>query len=230
MSTTPNLQVAKKAWLEAHQNMIGASRAPACLGLDRFTSPYTEHCYMTGDLERPSLEDNEAARWGQLLEPAIRDECSVRLGQRIHHHGPYHLSTSPQVPHMCCTPDGRIGLVTRNTDALFQQHNMDPPRDAPGTLQIKTSSAYLERDWKDDWPIGYQVQCQHELVVTGARWGVLAVLIGGQKLRLFPFHQHAMFCGGLVKTLKDFMGGVERREPPPGRRTRVYDRYLEESL
>ena len=98
---------------------------------------------------------------------------------------------------------------------LFNDYGCPAPAsDDAGVLQIKTANQFKAADWEGDWPLRYQVQCQEELVVTERTWGVVAVLIGGQKLKLYPYELDTEFAGVMSLRLDEFWEGVQNRTPP----------------
>jgi predicted phage-related endonuclease len=57
---------------------------------------------------------------------------------------------------------------------------------ATGLLQIKTASAFKAKEWRAGIPLHYQVQLQHEMLVSEKEWATLCVLIGGSNFKVFP--------------------------------------------
>ena len=89
---------------------------------------------------------------------------------------------------------------TDEVATIFNEHGFEQPeRHSIGTVQIKTTSAWNASEFKDDWPLHYKVQCQHELNVSGVNWGLMAVLVGGQKMANLPFHKNDSFCDALIE-------------------------------
>jgi predicted phage-related endonuclease len=82
-------------------------------------------------------------------------------------------------------------------------------------LEIKTTGIQRGDDWEEEAPLGYQVQLQHYLAVTGRRWGSFAVLIGGQKFRWYDVERNDKFIASLEARCEWFWGLVQRQEAPP---------------
>ena len=74
---------AREHWLEERRKHIGASDAAAAIGASPWTSQLALYLEKTGEVEPDDLSDNEAVRWGSLLEPAIRDRVGELLSQEV---------------------------------------------------------------------------------------------------------------------------------------------------
>ncbi|MDE2471076.1 MAG: YqaJ viral recombinase family protein, partial [Bradyrhizobium sp.] len=190
----------RAAWLEERKTGIGASEAAAALGVNPYKSPmelWAEKCGLT---EPPDLSENEAAEFGVRLEPVIAEAFAARTGRRVELWPQDKIVRSTEHVWMICTPDAT--------------QQCDGDGNAVGVLQIKTANEFLSSAWKDGPPLHYQVQCQHELTVTGCDWGTLVVLIGGQKLRYFDFEANPKFQAALIGRLGNFWEAIETRTPP----------------
>jgi putative phage-type endonuclease len=110
---------------------------------------------------------------------------------------------------------------------------VDPARDWMGAtvdrfaadnsriVELKTTR-FMERG-EDGWgepgtdqvPPHYLVQVQHQMAVTGHRLADVAVLVGGQELRVYTVERSAEFVERLVWIEAEFWKLVVRREEPP---------------
>lgn len=150
-------------WLIQRREAIGASECAAILGLDKYATPYSVFLDKTGQIPLSSGL-SEAAEWGHILEPVIRDEAAARLGFEV-------------------TTIG--GLESRSRP--WQRASLDAvlltPDYGPIPLEVKSTSMYLAEEWADDQtPDRAECQVQHQLAVTGAPYAYVAGLIGGQRL------------------------------------------------
>lgn len=188
----------KTDWLAARRHGLGASDAPIVLGLSPWKSPLQLYCEKL-ELLAPSESESEAATWGTLLEPVIREEFTRRTGCRVLYPSPYRILRSRAHPWMTATLDGTLP---------------DGGPMGPGVLEIKTASAFKREDWDKEPPLGYQVQIQHAMYVAEVSWGVLVVLLGGQQLKLFDVARNDDFLAALIPHLEAFWVRLQAEDPP----------------
>lgn len=169
----------RERWLAARRTGIGGTDAQAILGHHPYRSAYTVWGEKKLGLEdRPLDVENEAMLWGRILESPVREEWQRREGM-VAEPTPYAILRDAQRPFLIASPDALVG------------------HDAG--LEIKTASEWKAIDWKSDIPLGYQIQMQHYLSVSGReRWHV-AALIGGQKLVTATINRNEPF----IKTLRE---------------------------
>lgn len=199
--TTANLQVEvfdeRAEWIKARSLGIGSSDAPVILGLSKWKSPLSLYYEKRGlREERPS--DTEFMEWGLALEPAIikgyeritaRDVAKPSelfpTVQDAHHKAHrFTLARDPDLSFLVASPDATILPVNAN-DYHHDGSTPPPPPvlDAPGILEVKNVDVSKGRLWDDaqEPPVEYLVQLQHQLMVTGLRWGSIAALVGGNR-------------------------------------------------
>src|SRR5262245_19558887 len=173
----------RAAWLAARRHGIGGSDAPAVLGV----SPWKTSAQLWAEklemLEEDAAE-SEAMRMGRKLEPIIRELYTEATGQHVLESPPYDIRRSRTYPWMTATLDGVV---------------FPPEAAEPGVFEAKTASAWHRDEWATEPPVAYQVQVQHNMVVTGATWGVLAVLIGGQHFRHYRVERNDAFVATLIE-------------------------------
>lgn len=163
----------RERWLEARRSGLGGSDALASLGLSPYSSRYSVWADKRGLL--PDTDDNEAMKWGRLLEPVIAQQFEEQTG----------VGTS-----VC-------GLL-RHVNRDWQLASVDRLTDDGAVLEIKTTSAYRADDWDDDQLAdAAEAQLQHYLAVTGLEHGYAAALIGGQCLEI----RHVQRDERLIKVL-----------------------------
>jgi putative phage-type endonuclease len=183
-------------WLAARRLGLGASDAAIALGLSTYRTPLDLYLDKAG-LREDEPAESEAMRWGSLLEDVIRREFARR-------HRPVHYA-----PH----------VIHRNTTRPWLAASLDgilpDPNIGPGVLEIKTTSAFQGNDWMEEPPVAYQIQVQHALHVTGCTWGIIAVLIGGQRLVLFDIARNETFVAMMLPRLEEFWRRVQAKDPPP---------------
>lgn len=199
---TAHAEQTREQWLANRRTGLGASDSPVVLGLSPFKSLFQLWAEKTGEADADN-EPNEPAEWGLRLERPIAESFAERTGRRVELWPQHTLVRHPQIQWLTCTPDA------------VQWDDYREIIGDEGLLQIKTTSAYNAADWSDGPPLYYQVQCQHEMYVTGHRWGTLAVLIGGQRLRTFEYQLNQKFIDALLPKLEMFWQSVIDCNPPP---------------
>jgi putative phage-type endonuclease len=189
----------RAAWLEARRRSIGGSDSAAILGLSPWASPITVYASKLALLPDDDPETREAARWGILLEPLVAQRYREETGLSVEDPGPYAIVRNVDYPFLHTSPD------------RFVTH----PDWGRGLVSIKTTSAYKASDWAEGVPLPFQVQCQHEMCVTGLSWSAVAVLIGGQTFRYVArLDANPDFQAQLVQTLGIFWAHVVEQTPP----------------
>jgi len=212
---------------QREESMLGASESGAVLGLDKYSSPMTiwrRHRGLTsGD------KDNEAALWGQVLEPVVRGRYAIDRQVRV---------WVPSRSYMMqgwlrATPDGLVQERDMFGDAPAGVFEFDPrepdevgdgdasylrdhiARGDIGGLSVKTCSAYLAEDWIGGPPAKYEAQARVEMAVVDLPWVDVVCLIGGQKLvGPFRIERDAAAELAILTRLRDFWTMVkDGREP-----------------
>lgn len=188
----------RASWLEARRQGIGASDAAAILGLSPWTSAFGLYCEKLGLRQRNPAE-TEAMAWGQALEPFVAARYTEQTSRSLHDLGRFAIRYANDPPWMHATLDREIRGDERG----------------PGVLEIKTATAFKADEWADEAaPIPYLVQLQHQLAVTGFAWGALAVLIGGQRLKMLDVERNDRFIARLLEVEADFWDRLQRQDPP----------------
>lgn len=195
------IDIRRSKWLSDRRTGLGGSDSAAALGESPWKSRYELWAQKAGLVPEPDLSDLEAVEWGNRLERVIGDAYMERTGRHIRRWPSFKLRRHKQHPWLLATPDAEQGDESRGTGYS-------------GLLQIKTTGAFNVKEWEEEPPLHYQIQLQHELLVTGRAWGTLACLVGGQKLVSFDFDRNERFCQSLVEELTLFWNGVLRKEPP----------------
>jgi putative phage-type endonuclease len=190
----------KEQWLKERRTGIGSSDAAVILGANPWKSPFALWTEKTGLVEPDSLEGNEPVLWGNILEPVIADQYALRTGRQLRDYGRYHIQRNPCSPFAHATIDREIAPVDER---------------GPGILEIKTVSLRFSHLWEEEAPLYYQIQLQHQFMVTGLRWGTFAPLIGGQQLLEWREEvPNPKFISILAEKEEEFWSHVQRMEPP----------------
>lgn len=159
-------------WLERRHVGIGSSDAPVIVGVSPYKSRLQLYHEKRGKV-MPHRGELEMLRWGNILERPIAQRFSEETGRQVEFLADPDKYTLLRRDFMNATLDGAIvSVVPADSSKPF-------PAEGKGVLEIKNASSYVGERWKDEPPIEFQVQVQHQLAVTGHRWGSIAALIGG---------------------------------------------------
>ncbi|WP_280244988.1 YqaJ viral recombinase family protein [Nocardia abscessus] len=150
---------AREEWLRVRRQGIGGSDCSAVMGMNRFESPYTVWEDKTG--RAPEVDETERMLWGNLLEPIIREEAMRRLG-------------------LIFTLPGTL----RSLKWPWQQANLDGLASDGGIIECKNTGQWMAPDWDGQVPDHAELQCQHNMSVTGATHAWVAGLVGGCRLHV----------------------------------------------
>lgn len=160
MVSTKNLT--RKEWLDFRKVGIGGSDVAVICGISKYKSPLQLWMEKTGQVDPE--EAGEAAYWGTVLEPIVRNEFKNRTGLKVDIINS--MLSHPEHKFMLANVDG-IVLGEDGKKCIFE---------------AKTASAYKAEQWEDDKiPEEYMLQIQHYMAVTGLNSTYIASLIGGNK-------------------------------------------------
>jgi putative phage-type endonuclease len=172
---------------------IGGPTAAAILGLG-----YKTALQAWGELRGlvPQPRANERMEWGNRLEEVIAKKYAEQSGREIRRH-------SRLILHPVHKFIG--GHIDRWVfDKILGR----------GVLEIKTTGAHMAESWEGEPPLYVQVQTQHYMLVTGAQWGSIAALIGGQRFLTFDVKRNEAFISNLLKRETEFWACVQSGNPP----------------
>jgi putative phage-type endonuclease len=177
------------------RDKIGGSEAAAACGVDPYRSRVMLWAEKTGRIERP---ETEAMKWGKLLEPVVFQELE-RQG--------FDVMPAPDVEWSHDSERWMSGHVDGFVD-------LDGRR---GVLEIKTGSVFAGHDWKSDAgaPLPYLVQIHHYMALTGCEVGLLACLVGGQRLELRTVERDDAALEAILELEQEFLRYVKTDTPPP---------------
>jgi putative phage-type endonuclease len=187
----------RAAWLAARTKGVGASESAVLTGASKWGSAMSLWGVKTGRLPDEESE-NERMLWGQRLEPLVAEEYERRTGRKLTPWG--WLLRSTLAPFMLATPDYRL--------AATNNYPLVP-------VEIKTTDASRIRDWQDGPPPHVQVQCQHQMFVTGASRASVGVLVGGNRFMWTDVERDEVLIREIVEACRTFWQHVTDDSPPP---------------
>ena len=192
-------------------DQMSASRIPALMGLSPYKTPnelLKEAIDAAAGNPPERFGQNEAMRFGDLLEPTILKEAAYRLDledvvtdidEAAHH---------PDLP-LSCSLDGRGrgGIVFEHNPAMgiYVPQGGVVDTFGVGCLEAKNTSAAPEEapaPHRGPWQLQAQMMC------TDAAWGAVCVLYRGSELRVFLYRQDREMQAQIEDAVHEF----ERRK------------------
>lgn len=214
--------LSREEWLALRRETLGASEAAAACGESPYQSEIELWSYKTGLLEAPDLSDVEHIQWGNIHEPAIVRETCRREGLTL-------LDPKDAAARLSGCPDFEIlGLVEGRQ--LFFRSKLYPWMSATldgialqeqikalVSIEAKSTGEWHASEWAEGaYPEHHRLQVTHQLaVVTPIQYGLLAGLIGGNKLRIAPaLSRDAAPIEALVAVEREFWRRVVEKDAP----------------
>jgi len=180
-------------WHENRRKGIGGSDVAAIMGINPWKTPYQVYLEKRG--ETPAWDGNLATRWGQELEPVIRQWYTTETGRIV------------TIPEDIIQSDKYPILLA----------NLDGVTDDGRVLEIKT--ARLARGWgepgTDEIPDYYATQCHHYMLVTGMERCDVAASIGGAPPCLYHLEADKSVSDIIIQECHAFWDMVQNGTPPP---------------
>ncbi|MET7949254.1 lambda-exonuclease family protein [Micromonospora sp. NPDC005324] len=162
----------RDTWLTARRNGIGSSDVAAILGVADHNTAVHVYRDKRGDL----VDDaGEAALWGNLLEEPVAREWARRQRSVIQRVG---LVAHVDQPWRMATLDRRVAECPMNREVR-----------TACALEVKCRSAFKASRWRSDIPDDVLAQCTWQMAVTGYDHIHVAVLLGGNELKMTVAHR-----------------------------------------
>ena len=185
----------RTAWLLMRRTGIGSSDVSAILG--RQTGDFARCARdvwedKTGRLPLDDDNSGEAARWGTLLEPVVRDEWSRRSGIAVTETGMHRSRTHP--------------FMIADVDGLTADG---------GIYEGKTAHDRKADQWDDGIPEHAFWQVQHGMAVMGRPHAWVAALVGGQRPFFRKIERDEQLIADMIEAERKFWGYVQFDAPPP---------------
>lgn len=176
---------------------IGGSEAAAAVGLDPYRSQVQLWAEKTDKLE--PRDAGEAALWGTLLEPVVREQ--------VREHG-YEVGGVPSP----ISPHEGPAYMTGHLDGIVYREGRDSQT---GVYEGKTCGPYVKGWDNGAAPPAYIVQVHHYMILTGLSWSLLACLVAGQKLELREIERDESLVQLILEAEGQFVEWCETDTPPP---------------
>jgi putative phage-type endonuclease len=195
-------QLPREEWLQIRKQGIGSSDAAAAIGLNPYKSQLELWLEKTGrdaGLLKADPHDEEGPMyWGNVLEPIVAWHYSRRTKRKVR----------------------RINAVLQHPDPALPWMLANIDREVIGSddvqvLECKTAGINGAHLWKEGVPEYVQLQVMHQLAVTGKQAADVAVLLGGQTLRIHRIERDEQMIARLIELESQFWQYVQTDTPPP---------------
>ena len=179
-------------WLRERRMGIGASDSAALYGESPWQSPmslWAEKRGLTAPTDESKIPDY--IKWGLKLEPLIALAFAEDTGREVIDIPPFTIERDLAHPELLATLDRRqrtaVGI---------------------GVLELKSTNTFARKQWEDGVPLYYQIQVQHQLMVTGEPYASVAVLIGGSEFLWCDIARNDAFIDDLRRRVIAFWAMV----------------------
>lgn len=196
-------------------SVLSASRVPAVMGFSPWATANDELAktvdWFRGATVEDSLDNPEAAEWGNDLEPLILQRAAQRLGvdQFDLILSPPMAFDHPKLP-LSCSLDGivhgaRGHVINHNPEAGVYVMN------AAGTVDLADGRLILEAKLTASPPEAEPalhrgpLQLQAQMACLGAHFGAVAVLYRGVELRIFVYERDPEMVATIEGLAVDFV-------------------------
>lgn len=186
----------KDVWHVMRARHVGASEVAALFEAQAAyqLGPYALWAVKSGKAPRPVV-DNERVEWGLLMEEAIALACHKRQG--------WDIAQGMYASHSC-------GL-----GATLDRILTVPDTGERAPLELKNVDWMVHRrSWDKEPPLHIQLQLQAQLLATGAPWGAVAALIGGNRLEIHIERARPAILAEMERRVTEFWRRVREDDPP----------------
>lgn len=153
----------------------------------------------------PAPVDNPRVRWGLLLEEAITEAASADEGWAVQ-------------PGQYASLDG-LGATLDRIIAEPGRQEREAGFTGPGVLELKNADWLVhKRSWGEEPPTHILLQLQAQLLATGYGWGAVAVLVGGNDLRIYRYAARPKLQAAIAARVAAFWQTIRdgKRPDPDG--------------
>jgi putative phage-type endonuclease len=207
----------REDWLEKRRSGVGGSDVAALLGHSKTRGAYAVYASKVAPVDVQPHYNDEAAHWGNVLEPVVAAEFSQRTGYAVHE-GKF-LARSTRWPWLLATVDRWVHTGGPPISGmLHNERGGQVVLNADAILEVKTQSAFKAHEWSGgqvpDWVLD---QVQHYLTVTRFERAWVAVLVGGQAYQHVEVPASPDYQAAIVEATEKFWHDyvLKKREPEP---------------
>ncbi len=183
---------------------IGSSDASAIVGVSPFKSNFQLYQEKIGEVFEVDKDKEKIFARGKKFEPIILEMLIEELGSRGHDVEVIDRNERKRDP--------EFHFLASESDAVLRVDGEIISAEA------KSVNGFAAKSWgkeeTDDFPIYYQCQTLHDLMVKGRKKCVVAALIGTDDLRIYWIDRDDELIAGIRQKEIEFWDRVQRRDPP----------------
>lgn len=189
MTTNEKNNLRKLQWLEDRKTGIGGSDIAAIMGYSPYKTAYQVWLEKTNRHE--FVVDSDKVKAGEVMEDIIAFLYSIKTGDKVR-------------KYKSMKRHKKYSFLTGSLDRIIKDRGDGK---GEGVLECKNTEEWVFRSWGGSIPDYYYLQVQHYLLVTGYTWGVLAVLVNGWDLKIFPIEADPDLHLEIIREAYDFWNG-----------------------
>ena len=185
---------------ELRRSGMTGSDAGICMGVNPFENATTRARVKRGELPEEDISSKESVEWGLAHEGTVAKQFAKRMGFKIQ----------------------MLNRTFRSKEWPIAHGHLDAKIvGKPWLLEVKTTGEYNAKSWGKEFteeiPPTYYYQILHYLYCSGYEKAFCAVLIGGNKMRVYEIKRNEERIAELITEEKKFWydyvkGGID---PPP---------------
>jgi len=190
----------EEQWLKERSLDVTSTDIAAIFGLSPYKTAY-ELYIEKREKQQVITRATERMTWGKRLEASIAHGVAADRAWQIEKMNVYMRDKAKRIG---ASFDYRI--IVADSDV-----------DGPGLLEIKNVDArQYQRKWLDDEaPAHIELQIQHQLLVSGMQWGVVAALVGGNEAQIIRRDVDHDIGRAIEAKVAAFWESVDGAVPPP---------------
>lgn len=177
---------------------VGGSEVSALFDCNHWLTHFELWHRKAGTIDTPDFSavaaENERIQAGIYMEPSIIRWACDKWGYRD------------------AAPRGRFDNgkgLGGHPDALADC----PERDC-GVLEVKTVDWLAWKQWGDEPPLHYQLQCQAYMGLAGLKWGDLIILVGGNQLERVQYQFRPKLYAEIERRVEAFWRSIKAGDAP----------------
>ncbi|HEV7455604.1 MAG TPA: YqaJ viral recombinase family protein [Roseococcus sp.] len=191
------------AWHAIRLRYIGASEVAALFDAQPDYSPGRFALWhVKAGITEPEPVDNPRVKWGLRLEEVIAQAAAEEEGWRV--------LPGQYAAHVC-----GLGATLDRIIAEPGPQEREAGLTGPGVLELKAADWLThKKGWGEEPPMHILLQLQAQLHATGYGWGAVAVLVGGNDLRIYRYRARPKLQAEMERRVRDFWASVRAGQRP----------------
>jgi predicted phage-related endonuclease len=202
-------------WLAARKQDLTSTECAALFDASPYCTAYELHHRKTGALP-DTFAENSRMVWGNRLESAIAAGVAEDLGLIV-----IPMKMYMRIPSLRMGSSFDFQIVGISEHFYGDETARDLFRErGPGIMEVKNVDGLaFRRSWIDDGeqieaPAHIEFQVQHQLLVSGLTWTVIAPLVGGNTPKPIFRVADEPVQAAIISHVQDFWARVDANDPP----------------